>query len=69
MAIRTQFENGAFSVIRDDRIALYQPFKPTPTGDQEAWADEQEALDWFSIHCLETITEEEANTITFTAGA
>ena len=69
MAIQTQFENGAFSVIRDGRIALFQPFKPTSTGAQEAWADEQEALDWFSTNYTEIITEEEANTITFTAGA
>jgi hypothetical protein len=69
MAIQTQFENGVFSVIRDGRVALYQPFKPTSTGAQEAWTDEQAALDWFSNHYLETITEEEANTITFTAGA
>lgn len=69
MAIQTQFENGAFSVIRDGRVALFQPFKPSRTGVQENWTDEQEALDWFSQNYIEIITEEEANTITFTAGA
>jgi hypothetical protein len=46
MAITHTFSAGTLEVFKDGVIQLYQPFKPTSTGDQPAWADEAEALEW-----------------------
>jgi hypothetical protein len=51
MAITTSFNNGVFEATDGDRIKVYQPFKPTPTGEQLPWANEAEANAWWSRKC------------------
>lgn len=47
MAITTRFVGGAFEALKDGQVVVYQPFKPTATGEQPAWADEAEAMAWW----------------------
>lgn len=50
MTITATFNNGALTVFEDERQIIYQPFRPTATGEQPAWTDEAEALAyWDSI--------------------
>lgn len=43
----TSFNGGVFEAKIGDRIVVHQPFKPTSTGEQIAWATEAEALTWW----------------------
>lgn len=43
----TIFENGILKVFRDGVPIIIQPFKPTSTGDQLVWANEEDALAWW----------------------
>ena len=47
MAITTSFSHGVFEARDGDQIVVYQPFKPTATGEQPAWADQAEADAWW----------------------
>lgn len=47
MAITTSFSDGVFEAKDNDRILVYQPFKPTPTGEQLPWADQADADAWW----------------------
>jgi len=47
MAITTRFNDGTFEALNGEKVIVYQPFKPTPTGDQVAWADKAEADAWW----------------------
>lgn len=44
----TIFENGILSVLKDTNIIIVQPFKPTSTGEQISWINEQEAISWWN---------------------
>lgn len=46
MAITHTFSGGILNVYQDGVIQLHQPFRPTSTGEQPAWVDEAEALEW-----------------------
>jgi len=59
MAITHTFTNNNLEVFKDGVIQLSQPFRPTSTGDQPAWADEQEALEWFYENGSHRFTKEE----------
>lgn len=48
MAITTSFVNGIFEAHKDNVQIVYQPFKPTSTGEQVAWANEAEAMAWWN---------------------
>lgn len=43
----TTFNGGVFEAKLGDRVVVHQPFRPTSTGEQVAWADEAEALAWW----------------------
>lgn len=48
----TVFEDGILKVYENseaytDRLAIVQPFRPSTDGTQNAWTNEQEALDWW----------------------
>ena len=45
--ITTKFESGVFEAWNGDIALIYQPFRPTSTGEQPAWADQAEALAWW----------------------
>jgi hypothetical protein len=45
--ITTNFTNNVLEVYKDDRLIIIQPFKPTSTGEQTNWIDEQDALSWW----------------------
>ena len=45
--ITTKFESGVFEASSDDATLIHQPFRPTTTGEQPAWANEAEALAWW----------------------
>lgn len=47
MALVAKFTDGCLEVYRDDVLLVYQPFKPSATGEQLTWSNEQEALDYF----------------------
>ena len=61
MSIRTVYTNGILDVFDGERHLIHQPFKPTMTGSQDPWANEEEALAWWSAQnpADTTITEEE----------
>ena len=59
MAITTRFVGVAFEALNDDQVIVYQPFKPTSTGDQPAWVDEAEAMAWWeTVKTMNGVTEE-----------
>lgn len=59
MAITTSFTDGIFEAHDGDRIVVYQPFKPTETGAQPAWADQAEAEAWWeSVKSTYGVVEE-----------
>lgn len=45
--ITTNFTNNVLEIYKDDRLIIVQPFKPTNTGEQVSWANEQDALSWW----------------------
>jgi hypothetical protein len=47
MAITTHYNDGVFEARDGDQILVYQPFKPTATGEQPAWANQEEADAWW----------------------
>lgn len=47
MSIRTVYTNGVFDVFDSERHLIHQPFKPSDTGSQDPWANEEEALAWW----------------------
>lgn len=49
MALITLYLDKTFRVIDDSTgtIVLWQPFKPSSTGEQLNWNNEQEALEWW----------------------
>lgn len=44
----TNFENGILSIFKDTNILIVQPFKPTSTGIQEPWIDQEQAVAWWN---------------------
>jgi hypothetical protein len=46
--ITTNFTNGILEVYKNNHLIISQPFKPTSTGEQIAWANETQALEWFN---------------------
>jgi CO dehydrogenase/acetyl-CoA synthase alpha subunit len=46
--LTTIFENGTFEVHNGEAVLVSQPFRPTSTGEQPAWVDEAEAMDWYN---------------------
>lgn len=46
--ITTSFNNNnVLEIFKNNVLIISQPFKPTSTGEQVAWASEAEALAWF----------------------
>jgi len=45
--ITTSFNNNTLEVYKDNRLIIVQPFKPTSTGDQINWLNEEEAIAWW----------------------
>lgn len=43
----TTFENGILQVFKNGTLTVIQPFKPTSSGAQLAWSNEQDALNWW----------------------
>jgi len=46
--ITTKFEAGIFEAWNGDTALIHQPFRPTTTGEQPAWANEAEAMAWWN---------------------
>ena len=46
--LTTIFENGTFEVRNGEAVLVSQPFRPTSTGEQPAWVDEAEAIEWYN---------------------
>ena len=47
MSLRVTYTNGILEVFDGERPLVYQPFKPTPSGSQDAWKSEADAMAWW----------------------